>query len=134
MPGNGNFAKERVRTVCGFLFQLIMQTKQKPKYAQKTAYTKTGGITLFTNLLVLLAVAGICITVGVAYYNCRVKQNGYDEKLEALTSQIEAEEERTREIEEYEKYTHTKQFVEEVAKDRLGLVYPGEIVFIPEDD
>ena len=89
---------------------------------------------MFTNLLVFLAVAGICITVGVAYYNCRVKQNAFDEKLESLTSQIESEQQRTLEIEEYEKYTHTKQFVEEVAKDRLGLVYPGEIVFIPEDD
>ncbi len=29
--------------------------------------------------------------------------------------------------------TPTKQCVEEIAKEKLGLVYPGEIVFMPED-
>ena len=33
-----------------------------------------------------------------------------------------------REIAEYEKYTQTKQYIEEVAKDKLGLVYEGEII------
>ena len=33
------------------------------------------------------------------------------------------------EIKEYEKYTQTKQYIEEVAKDKLGLVHEGEILF-----
>ncbi len=111
-----------------------MQTKKRPKKRSKAAYTKNNGITLFTNLLVFLAVAGISLTVGFAYYQCRVKQDEYDEKIQSLQSQIQAEETRTEEIAEYEKYTKTKKFVEDYAKDKLGLVYPGEIVFIPEDD
>lgn len=39
------------------------------------------------------------------------------------------EQERTKEIEEYEKYTQTKKYIEEVAKDKLGLVHEGEIIF-----
>ena len=45
------------------------------------------------------------------------------------TEQIAAEEQRALEIEEFEKYTHTKKYVEEVARDKLGLVYEGEILF-----
>ena len=54
---------------------------------------------------------------------------GYSEELE----QIVAEEERAKEIEEFEKYTQTKKYVEEVARDKLGLVYEGEILFKDEN-
>ena len=47
--------------------------------------------------------------------------------------QIAEEEERTKEIEEYAKYTQTKKYIEEVAKDKLGLVYEGEIIFKDEN-
>ena len=36
------------------------------------------------------------------------------------------------EIAEYGKYTQTKKYVEELAKDKLGLVYDGEIIFKDE--
>ena len=40
---------------------------------------------------------------------------------------------RSLEIEEYEKYTQTKKYIEEVARDKLGLVYEGEILFKDEN-
>lgn len=46
-----------------------------------------------------------------------------------MNAQITEEEERTKELEEYEKYTKTVKYVEEVAKEKLGLVYEDEIVF-----
>ena len=36
------------------------------------------------------------------------------------------------ELEEYEKYTQTQKYVEDVAKEKLGLVYEDEIVFKEE--
>ena len=48
---------------------------------------------------------------------------------EALMQEIAAEEARAEEIAEYEKYTQTKKYVEEIAKEKLGLVYEGEIIF-----
>ena len=42
---------------------------------------------------------------------------------------IEQEEEREKEIEELRKYVQTKKYAEEVAKERLGLVYEDEILF-----
>ncbi len=49
-----------------------------------------------------------------------------------MISQLEAERERTEDIEEYRTYTQTKRYVEEIAKDKLGLVYDGEILFKEE--
>ena len=45
-----------------------------------------------------------------------------------LVEQIEEQERRSEEIEEYRKYTQTKQYVEDLAKERLGLVYKDEII------
>ena len=49
----------------------------------------------------------------------------------AKRNQLEAEEQRTKELQEYKIYVKTKQYAEEVAKDKLGLVYPDEILLKP---
>jgi len=50
-------------------------------------------------------------------------------ELDRLSLQFEKEQQRTTEIEELSQYMQTKKFMEEEAKDKLGLVYPGEIIF-----
>ena len=45
----------------------------------------------------------------------------YDEELD-----------RQRSLQNREKYTQTKKFVEEYAKEKLGLIYPNEVVFKAE--
>ena len=52
---------------------------------------------------------------------------------QSLKEQIEAEKERSEEIAEYEKYTQTKKYIEDIAKEKLGLVYEGEIIFKDEN-
>ena len=44
---------------------------------------------------------------------------------------VREEEERTKKLEEYKVYVKTKQFAEEVAKEKLGLVNPDEILLKP---
>lgn len=53
-------------------------------------------------------------------------------RIQELEEQIAEEQKRSEEIAEYEKYTQTKQYIEEIAKDKLGLVYEGEIIFKEE--
>ena len=48
-----------------------------------------------------------------------------------LARQVQDEENRTRELEEYKIYVQTKQYAEEVAKEKLGLVNPDEILLKP---
>ena len=55
----------------------------------------------------------------------------YQAKEESLTRQVENEKKRAAELEEYRVYVQTKQYVEEVAKQKLGLVKPDEILLKP---
>ncbi len=77
-------------------------------------------------LLVVLAVFGVT-TIGSL--QLRQKNQVYKAKEEALEEAIQKEVERAEEIKEFEAYTKTKKYVEEVAKDKLGLVYEDEIIF-----
>ena len=52
----------------------------------------------------------------------------------ALDMQIEAEKKRTEEIEEFRKYTKTKKYIEDVAREKLGLVYEDEIIIQTDED
>ena len=51
-----------------------------------------------------------------------------DEYLQELDKKLNEE------IAEYQEYTQTDEFVEDVAREKLGLVYDDEIVFIKEED
>ena len=73
------------------------------------------------------------IFVSVASLSLRASNADKQELIEELEAQIEAEEEKAEEIEEYSKYVQTKKYAEEVAKDKLGLVYEDEIIFKAED-
>ena len=83
--------------------------------------------------MVSIAVLMVLVVVAIKSMELQAKQKTYDERIAQLNAQIAQEQQRTEDLEEYEKYTKTKKFVEEVAKDKLGLVYEGEIIFMPED-
>lgn len=87
----------------------------------------------FSMFLVTLVVIMIMVAVAIQSVEMKQKIVDYAAREELLKEQIAAEDARAQEIEEYRKYTKTKAFVEEVAKDKLGLVYEGEILF-KEDD
>ena len=84
-------------------------------------------------IMVTMVVLMVLIVVSVKSIELRQKQEAYAARIEQLQEQVEAENQRALEIEEYGKYTQTKKYVEEVAKDKLGLVYEGEIIFKSED-
>ena len=84
----------------------------------------------FSMFLVSLVVVMILVMVAIKRVELGAKQETYQARIEQLNEQIEDENARAEEIEEYEKYTHTKAYVEEVAHDKLGLVYEGETDFL----
>lgn len=84
-------------------------------------------------ILVSVVVLMLCLVLTVSMMSLNKKRNGYVERQESLQQQIEAENRRAEELVEYEKYTKTAAYVEEVAKDKLGLVYSDEIVFQAEE-
>ena len=77
----------------------------------------------FSMFLVSLVVVMILVVVAFKRVGLNAKLDANQAKIEQLNGQIKDEEARTEEIREYEKYTHTKGYVEDVAHDKLGLVY-----------
>ena len=63
----------------------------------------------------------------------KVKLASYKEKEQLLTEQIKQEKMRQEEIEEFKKYTETKKYIEETAREKLGLVYEDEIIIQTEE-
>ncbi len=79
--------------------------------------------------LVSAVVIMLLVVVSVNSFLLRQKQDVYAAREAELDELIAAEEERASELEEFKKYTQTQAYVEEVAKEKLGLVREGEIVF-----
>ena len=100
--------------------------------ARKVAYRKKRQNRL-AMILVTTVVLMMLVVVAVKSVELKSKKEIYDIKIAQLQAEIDAEKARTEEIEEYGKYTQTKKYVEEVAKDKLGLVYEGEIIFKDEN-
>ncbi len=99
---------------------------------RKAAYRKRNQ-NRFSMMLVGLVV--ILITAAVALRSVELTQrlDNYAEREKELQRQIDAEKQEAEEIDEFRKYTQTKRYVEEIAKEKLGLVYEGEILFQQED-
>ena len=87
----------------------------------------------FSEMLVITVLIMMMAVVSYNKYELKQKQAAYDKKEEQLLAQLAAEEARSEEIEEYGKYTKTKAFAEEVAKEKLGLVNENEIIFKSEE-
>ena len=79
--------------------------------------------------VICVLVIGICVAVSIGSRKIKESNEEHAAKIEQLKDEIAKEEARGEEIENYAKYINTKQFVEEMAREKLGLVYPGEIIF-----
>lgn len=80
----------------------------------------------------------ICVTIivfamisimSVQIVNLYQKDQQYIAQELLLEKQKDAELSRQKELEEYEAYTQTQEYIEDIAKSKLGLVYKDEIIF-----
>ena len=76
----------------------------------------------------------LMLVVAINNYQLNNKLASYQEKEKMLTEQIEQEQKRSEEIEEFRKYTKTKKYIEEIAREKLGLVYEDEIIIQTDED
>lgn len=58
----------------------------------------------------------------------------YVAREKELSSQLEDATEEQKDLADYEQYTQSQEYIEEVAKSKLGLVYNNEIVFKEQDE
>lgn len=87
-----------------------------------------------TGMILICIVLGMVISVTlVRVLTLNKTQAVYSEKEEYYSQLVQKEEKRAEELVEFEKYTQTNAYIEEVAKERFGLVKDGEIIFMAED-
>ena len=76
--------------------------------------------------LIVLMFVGVLSVQIISVYG---RNQSYQVQEEELQSQLESQQSRQKELKEYEKYVTTREYIEQVAKTKLGLVYPNEIIF-----
>lgn len=86
------------------------------------------------SILMICAVL-VCMTVmlGVGSMRLQAKNAQYKAQEAELQEQIREQEDRAKEIDEFEEYVKTDDYIKEMAEDRLNLVDPNEIVFKPSE-
>jgi cell division protein DivIC len=80
---------------------------------------------------ITFVVFSLAVIVTIEGASLKEKELEYEYRLQNLQAQVDKEQGRAKELEEYRVYVQTKQYVEEVAKQKLGLVKPDEILLKP---
>lgn len=85
--------------------------------------------------MVMIAGIVLVLLVGllVQSQNLSTQNAQYEMKKEELSAQIKDQELRAGEIENLKEYVTSTEYIEKVAREKLGLVYSDEILFKIED-
>ena len=73
------------------------------------------------------------VVVNLRGASLKDKELQYQMKEETLQKRLEQEQQRAEQLEEQRIYVQTKQYIEKVAKEKLGLVNPDEILLKPAE-
>ena len=86
------------------------------------------------SILMICAVL-VCLTgvLAVGSIRLQAKNAQYKAQEAELQEQISEHKDRAKEIEAFEEYVKTDDYIKEMAEDRLNLVDPNEIVFKPSE-
>ena len=79
---------------------------------------------------VTMVVLSLAVAVHIKGIDLKEKDRSYSIREENLEAQVAKEEERAKQLEEY---LQTKQYIEKVAKEKLGLVNRNEILLKPSN-
>ena len=86
-----------------------------------------------TMLMILLVVCILFAALFIGGYRLNKKIDNALAIKSELEDQVKDEETRKQEIEELEEYMKTDEYIREVAREKLGLVDDGDIIFRRDD-
>lgn len=112
--------------------------RRKGKYGRHVVVMRNRRIshnyTWLAGLAVVALMLVICFVVGRSSGKLEDKNNLYDKQIAELDVQIADQNERRDELNTRSVYVTTKQFIEEFAREKLGLVYEDELIFRANDN
>lgn len=85
----------------------------------------------FALIGITFVVGSMALVVNTRSAKLEEKNLTYQAKEANLRAQLEEEKERAEELSEERVYVQTKQYIEKMAKEKLGLVNPDEILLKP---
>ena len=100
--------------------------KRKQTRRRRDAAQRRGKLGISTVIVVLIAVFLL------RGHTMDQRNAAYVEELAQLQNKIDAEEARTQDIADLEAYMQTDEYVEEIAREKLGLAKDNETVFKKE--
>ena len=107
---------------------------QKKKVAGRSKSRKTNSAWRYHKKSMMLISMILVLLVGVLAVNAvslRSRNAQYKKQEAELEAQIIEEKKRAKDVEAYEAYVKTDDYVKEIAEEKLGLVDPNEIIFKP---
>lgn len=107
-----------------------MGAKRKTKRKRKVRYNWGNGMAL---LGVTMVVCSLAMVINIGTASLKKKDLEYQEKEQKLEQMLEEEQERAIQLEEYREYIQGNEYVEKIAKEKLGLVNKDEILLKPRD-
>ena len=93
------------------------------KVLERKKRYRSGMVAVFLVVLLLFAM------VMLESRRLMAKDAAYAKKEQQLQMQIEEQYEVRESLNSYSQYTQTKKYIEEIAREKFGLVYPDEIIF-----
>ncbi len=85
---------------------------------------KRGGLKI-----IALVVLALFVVFFLKERDLNAKKRELELKMQEKTVALEEEKERTKDLENRKAYMQTSKYIEELARKKLGLVYPDEIIF-----
>lgn len=105
-----------------------------PKKSNRIKPAGKSNYRFFSLLILVIICAVLCVTM---YYLKQKEVHKQAEKLaeiNRLERLIAEEEARTETIANYKAYVQTTGYIEQIAREVLGLVYKDEVIFVPAGD
>ncbi len=102
-----------------------------PGYGKKKVKRKKQNrLAMVSIALVLAALVGV---LGYQTMELEEKRGACADRLNSIERELAEQESRAAELERQRVYVQTKQYIEEQAKEKLGLVNPNEILMKPQE-
>lgn len=88
------------------------------------------------NGLKIIAVAVLVLFAVITYSSIGLQgeKRALEKQQSELQAQLQEEQDRSEELEEKRAYMQTVRYIEDIARNFLGLVYPDETILRPEEE
>jgi cell division protein DivIC len=83
---------------------------------------------------ITIIVLAFLVVMTIQIVNIKAKDAEYEAKENELLQEYQEETQRSSELDDMEAYMNSSEYIEDVAKSKLGLTYKNEIIFKEKED